>query len=65
MDKTGVQLNNKAKFVVAPITSSEKDETITVIFCCNTEGFFVPPACIFKGKIKKADFGLALGLVTR
>lgn len=64
MDETGLQLNNKAGYViaakgsknVAAVTSSEKGETITVISCCNAEGSFLPPACIFKGKNKKAEF---------
>ncbi|XP_057653938.1 uncharacterized protein LOC130892510 [Diorhabda carinulata] len=64
MDETGLQLNNKPGYViaqkgsknVAAITSSEKGETITVISCCNAEGFYIPPACIFKGKNKKTEF---------
>ncbi|XP_056641505.1 uncharacterized protein LOC130448245 [Diorhabda sublineata] len=64
MDVTGLQLNNKPGYViaqkgsknVAAITSSEKGETITVISCCNAEGFYIPPACIFKGKNKKTEF---------
>jgi hypothetical protein len=64
MDETGLQLNNKPGFViaqkgsknVAAITSAEKGETITVITCCNAEGYFLPPACIFKGKNKKSEF---------
>jgi hypothetical protein len=64
MDETGLQLNNKPGFViarkgsknVAAVTSAEKGETITVITCCNAEGYFLPPACIFKGKNKKSEF---------
>ena len=64
MDETGLQLNNKPGFViaqkgsknVAAITSSEKGETITITSCCNAEGIFIPPVCIFKGKNKKAEF---------
>ncbi|XP_030749386.1 uncharacterized protein LOC115877377 [Sitophilus oryzae] len=64
MDETGLQLNNKPGYViakkgsknVAAITSSEKGETITIISCCNAEGFFLPPACIFKGQNKKKEF---------
>lgn len=61
MDETGLQLNNKAGHVVAAkgsktisaITSGEKGETISVVACCNAEGSFLPPYCIFKGKNKK------------
>jgi hypothetical protein len=64
MDETGLQLNNKAENViakkgsknVAAVTSSEKGETITVIACCNAEGSFLPPTCIFKGKNLKKEF---------
>lgn len=64
MDETGLQLNNKPTFVLAEkgsksvpvITSGEKGETITVIACCNAEGIFLPPACIMKGKHKKAEY---------
>lgn len=64
MDETGLQLNNKPGYViakkgsknVAAITSSEKGETITLISCCNAEGVYIPPACIFKGKNKKSEF---------
>lgn len=38
------------------MTSAEKGETVTVIACCNAEGNFLPPACVFKGKNKKAEF---------
>lgn len=64
MDETGLQLNNKVGYVIAQkgskdvstITSGEKGETITVIACCNAEGIFLPPACVFKGKYKKDEF---------
>lgn len=64
MDETGLQLNNRPGHVLAQrgskaistITSTEKGETITVIACCNAEGTFLPPACIMKGKNKKAEF---------
>lgn len=60
MDETGLQLNNKAGHAVAAkgsksisaITSGEKGETISAIACCNAEGSFLPPYCIFKGKNK-------------
>lgn len=58
MDETGCQLNNRPSLVIAEkgsrnvtaITSAERGETITVIACCNAEGTFLPPACVFKGK---------------
>ncbi|CAB3256885.1 unnamed protein product [Arctia plantaginis] len=64
MDETGLQLNSrpghvlaqKGSKVVHTVTSTEKGETITVIACCNAEGTFLPPACIMKGKNKKAEF---------
>ncbi|KAI4472189.1 hypothetical protein MML48_1g09561 [Holotrichia oblita] len=64
MDETGLQLNNTPEHVVAikgsknvaAVTSSEKGETISIIACCNAEGAFIPPVCIFKGKNKKAEF---------
>lgn len=64
MDETGLQLNNEPGKVVAKkgskdvhlVTSAEKRETITVIACCNAEGNFLPPFCIFKGKNKKNEW---------
>lgn len=64
MDETGLQLNNRPEYVVAEkgsknvaaITSGEKGETISVIACCNAEGLFIPPMCIFKGKNKKNEY---------
>ncbi|XP_046739568.1 uncharacterized protein LOC124407470 [Diprion similis] len=64
MDETGLQLNNRPGYVLAEkgskavstVTSTEKGETITVIACCSAEGTFLPPACIMKGKNKKAEF---------
>lgn len=58
MDETGLQINNRPGEVVAikgsknvtSITSGEKGETISVLSCCNGEGIFLPPFCIFKGK---------------
>ncbi|KAK9722453.1 hypothetical protein QE152_g19701 [Popillia japonica] len=63
MDEKGLQLNNrpggviakKGSKVVSALTAAEKGETIT-ISCCNAEGTFLPPACIFKGKNKKPEF---------
>lgn len=64
VDETGLQLNNKPGQVLAQrgsksvsvVTSGEKGETISVIACCNAEGSFLPPYCIFKGKNKKDEF---------
>lgn len=61
MDESGLQLNNhvlaeKGSRAVTTLTSTEKGETITIIACCNAEGTFLPPACIFKGKYKKKEF---------
>ncbi|KAK9720765.1 hypothetical protein QE152_g21910 [Popillia japonica] len=63
-DETGLQLNNRpgeviakqGSKVVSALTAAEKEESITVISCCNPEGPFLPPACIFKGKTKKPEF---------
>ncbi|KAB0799206.1 hypothetical protein PPYR_07086 [Photinus pyralis] len=73
MDESGLQLNNrpgeviagKGSKVVTALTAAEKGETITVVACCNGEGTFLPPACIFKGKNKKAEFedGMPAGSV--
>lgn len=38
------------------MTLAKKGETVTVIACWNAEGFFIPPACIFKGKNKEEKF---------
>lgn len=64
MDESGLQLNSRPGHVLAKkgskavstVTSTEKGETITIIACCNAEGNFLPPACIMKGKNKKAEF---------
>ncbi|XP_018567995.1 tigger transposable element-derived protein 6-like [Anoplophora glabripennis] len=64
VDETGLQLNNKPGHVLAQrgsksvsvVTSGEKGETISVIACCNAEGSFLPPYCIFKGENKKDEF---------
>ena len=39
------------------VTSAEKGETVNVIACCNAEGKFLPPYCVFKGKGKRDEFG--------
>lgn len=64
IDETGLQLNNRPEYVVATkgskhvasVTSTEKGETISVIVCCNAEGTFIPPTCMFKGKNKKPEY---------
>ncbi|CAH1984760.1 unnamed protein product [Acanthoscelides obtectus] len=63
VEETGLQMNNKPGFVIAQrgsknsaVTSAEKGETISVITSCNTEGSFIPPTCIFKGKNQKPEF---------
>lgn len=61
MDESGLQLNNEPGQVVAVKgsrdvhvrQSSERGETITVVACCNAEGSFLPPYCIFKGVNKQ------------
>lgn len=61
IDESGLQLNNVAGKVIAAkcskevhaITSGERGETITVIVCCNSEGNFLPPYCIFQGVNKR------------
>jgi len=58
MDETGLQLNNepglvvvaKGSKIVQVRQSNERGETITVIACCNAEGSFLSPYCIFKGE---------------
>jgi len=57
VDETGLQLNNNLGKIVAVkglrevhhVTSAEKRKTISVIACCNAEGNFLSPNCIFKG----------------
>ncbi|TGZ48328.1 hypothetical protein DBV15_08634 [Temnothorax longispinosus] len=64
VDETGLQLNNDFGKVIATkgsrevhhVTLAEKGETISVIACCNAEGNFLPPYCIFKGKRKRPEF---------
>ena len=64
MDECGLQLNNEPGKVLAMkgsrdvhhVTSAEKGETITLIACCNAEGNFLPPYCVFKGIRKKPEF---------
>lgn len=75
VDETGLQLNNKPGQVIAAkgsknvssLTSGEKGETISVVACCNGEGSFLPPYCIFKGKNIKREFsnGMPPGSVVR
>ena len=57
MDETGLQLNNDPGKVIAAkgskdvhvIKGQERGETIQVVACCNAEGSFLSPYCIFKG----------------
>lgn len=64
VDETGLQLNNRPGNVLAEkgakdvvtVTSGEKGETISCIACCNAEGFFLPPVCVFKGKNLKTEW---------
>lgn len=64
VDETGLQLNNRPGHVLAEkgakdvvtITSGEKGETISCIACCNAEGVFLPPVCVFKGKNLKPEW---------
>ncbi|GBP34662.1 Probable fumarate hydratase, mitochondrial [Eumeta japonica] len=46
----------KGSKAIATITSTEKGETVAVIACCSAEGVFLLPACIMKGKNKKAEY---------
>jgi hypothetical protein len=63
MNEAGFQMNPRSHTVIAEkgspilykIISGEKEETISVIACCNTEGCFIPPACILKTKNKKPE----------
>ena len=65
VDESGLQLNNKPDKVIAMkgskdvhvLTSGEKGETVTLVACCNAEGNFLPPYCIFKGVNKKQEYG--------
>jgi hypothetical protein len=64
MDESGFQMNPRPDTVIAKkgsptlyqMTSGEKGETISVMACCNAEGYFIPPACILKGKYKKPEW---------
>lgn len=63
-DEIGVQLNNEPGKVIAEkgsrdvhvVTSAEKGETVTILACCNAEGQFLPPFCIFKGVYAKSQY---------
>ena len=64
VDETGLQLNNRPGKVIAvkgsravtSITSGEQGETISILACCNGEGIFLLPYCIFKGKNLQDEF---------
>lgn len=61
MDESGLQLNNEPTEVIAAkgskdvhaVKATERGETVTVVGCCNAEGTFLPPYCIFKGLKKQ------------
>lgn len=61
VDEIGLQLNNNVDRVVATKGSrtscnfSRKGGNC-VIVCCNAEGNFLPPYCIFKGQRKRSEF---------
>ena len=53
-DKTGLQdpgkvIAAKESKDVHVIKGQERGETIQVVACCNAEGSFLTPYCIFKG----------------
>jgi hypothetical protein len=64
MVETGLQIINKVGKVIVTkgakeinrFIGGEKGETITIVACCNAEGNFLPPLCIFKGANKKPEF---------
>ncbi|KAJ4426152.1 hypothetical protein ANN_26961 [Periplaneta americana] len=68
VDESGFQLNPRVEKVIADkgspsvyqMTCGEKGETITTIACCNAEGYFLPPVCVFKGKNNKPEWEDAL-----
>lgn len=74
-DESGVQMNNdpgerlaeKGSKNVGVITSGEKGETISILVCCNAEGIFIPPYCIFKGVYSKPiySYGAPPGTVIK
>lgn len=67
MDESWLQLNyNPVDVIAVPgykcvstVTSGRKGE-ISVVTCCNGEGNFIPPYCIFKGKNKKVEFTVGM-----
>jgi hypothetical protein len=64
MDEIGLQIINKGEKIIATkgaqeiyrLTSGEKGETTTIVACCNAEGNFLPPLCIFKGANNQPEF---------
>lgn len=57
MDETSLQLYNKPGFVVAQRGSQN---VAAITSCCSAEDTFLPPACIFMGKNKKAEFEVGM-----
>lgn len=63
-DEIGLQLNNEPGKVIAEkgskdvqvVTSAEKGETVTILTCCNADGQFLSPFCIFKGVYAKSQY---------
>lgn len=51
--RPGVVIAEKVPNLVLVVTSSEKEETITVIACCNAEGISLSPIVVMKGVNKE------------
>lgn len=68
VDETGLQLCTEPDAVIAEkgskavhvVKPAERGETVTVFFCCNAEGNFLPPYCIFKGVYEKEEYKTGL-----
>jgi hypothetical protein len=64
VDATDLQLNITPGTVMAKtgamdvhvFTSSESDESVSIIACCNAEGIFIPPVILMKGMKQKVEF---------
>jgi hypothetical protein len=54
MDESNFHMNPGLETMIAEIGCT-KGETISVIMCCNSEGCFLPPPCILKGKNKEPE----------
>ncbi|XP_063241776.1 uncharacterized protein LOC134541949 [Bacillus rossius redtenbacheri] len=64
MDESGIScvpnkvpkvLSPKGKRSVSKVSSAERGQTVTVVFCMNPVGFYVPPAIIFARKRMKQE----------